>query len=270
MDHIQTDVSDQALVTAIRANLCDFFRHLSRRDPEEHFENGSFTRWYSPLPHPWFNGILCSNPPAEGDESFIMDSIQYFREKEVGVFTWWLEPHVQASDWKSALSKHGFGFADDTPGMAVDLREMNESTPSIDGFEIRDVRDEESMRTWANVFIQGYGLPPDWESLTFDLWLSLGLDLPLSNYLGYWNGEPVSTSSLFLGGGAAGIYCVSTVPEARGKGIGAALTLRPLVEAREMGYRVGVLQSSEMGFGVYKRLGFRHLCQIENFYLALH
>jgi len=45
--------------------------------------------------------------------------------------------------------------------------------------------------------------------------------------------------------------------------------LRPLLEAREMGYRVGVLQSSEMGFGIYKRLGFRHLCQIESFHLPL-
>ena len=54
-----------------------------------------------------------------------------------------------------------------------------------------------------------------------------------------------------------------------GKGFGAAMTFNPLHQAREMGYRIGVLQSSEMGFNVYKRLGFRHLCQIENFYLVL-
>ena len=70
-------------------------------------------------------------------------------------------------------------------------------------------------------------------------------------------------------GGAAGIYCVATLPEARGKGIGAALTLKPLLDAREMGNRVGVLQSSDMGFNVYEKLGFRHLCQIKNFYVSL-
>ena len=91
----------------------------------------------------------------------------------------------------------------------------------------------------------------------------------MRNYLGYLNGEPVSTSCVFFGGGAAGIYNVATLPEARGKGLGAAITLQPLLDARQAGYRVGTLQSSDMGFNVYKKLGFRHLCQIENFYLSL-
>jgi ribosomal protein S18 acetylase RimI-like enzyme len=213
--------------------------------------------------------VLCSNPRKDGDGSFIAETIKYFRDKDVNTFTWWLEPHLKPSNWESVLSKHGFGFSNDTPGMAVDLHEMNDSTQPTDGYEIRDVKDEESMRSWAEVFVNGYGLPSAWESLAFDLWMQLGLDLPMRNYLGYLNGKPVSTSTVFYGGGAAGIYCVSTLPEARGKGIGVALTLKPLQGAREMGYRVGVLQSSEMGFNVYEKLGFRHLCQIENFYLSL-
>jgi ribosomal protein S18 acetylase RimI-like enzyme len=269
MDIIQTDVSDEALVTTIRANMCNLFRHFGRSNPAEHFEDSQFTRWYTPLPHPWFNGVLSSNLPKDDDGSFIAETISYFRNKGVNTFTWWLEPHVKPSNWESVLSNYGFGFSNATPGMAVDLHELSEPIPILAGFEIREVKDEESLRTWANVFVNGYGLPPDWASITFNLWMQLGLDYPLRNYLGYLHGEPVSTSSIFYGGGAAGIYCVATLPEARGKGIGAAITLHPLQAARERGYRVGVLQSSEMGFNVYKKLGFRHLCQIENFYLSL-
>jgi ribosomal protein S18 acetylase RimI-like enzyme len=269
MDTIQTDVSDEALVRATRANMCDFFRHMSRSNPAEHFENKQFTRWYTPLPHPWFNGVLCSAPPNDGDEAFIAETIRYFRGNGVPTFTWWMEPHLKPSDWEPVLSRHGFGFSNDTPGMAIDLLELNESLQRAADLDIRIAGDAESMRTWIKVFTKGYGLPPAWESTAFDLWMQLGLDLPIHNYLGYLNGRPVSTSTVFYGGGAAGIYCVSTLPEARGRGIGAAITLRPLQAAREMGYRVGVLQSSEMGFHIYKNLGFRHLCQIENFYLSL-
>lgn len=268
MPTIQTDVSDETLITAIRANLCDFFRQVSRTNPAEHFENTQFTRWYTPIAHPWFNGVLCSNLP-DGDEPFIAETIQYFRDKGVDAFTWWLEPHLKRADWETILSKHGFGFSDDTPGMAVDLHTLNESMSAVDGLEIRVVKDEETLRVWTNVFINGYGLPPSWESLSYELWLKFGFDFPMQNYLGYLNGKPVATSTLFYGGGAAGIYDVATLPEMRGKGLGAALTLQPLLDARKQGYRVGVLQSSEMGFNVYKKLGFRHLCQIENFYLGL-
>ena len=267
--NIQTDVSEEALVNAIRTNTCAFFRLVSSSNPAEHFENSHFTRWYTPVPHPWFNGVLSSNPPTANDETFITESINYFRDKGVHTFTWWMEPHLKPLDWEPALSKHGFGFSDDTPGMAVDLHELNDSIQATDGFEIRTGADEESLRTWTNIFIKGYGLPGAWASNTFDLWQKFGFDFPMRNYLGYLNGEPVSTSCVFFGGGAAGIYNVATLPEARGKGLGAAITLQPLLDARQAGYRIGTLQSSDMGFNVYKKLGFRHLCQIENFYLSL-
>ena len=88
------------------------------------------------------------------------------------------------------------------------------------------------------------------------------MDLPFRNYLALLNGQPVGTSQLFLSAGVAGIYNVTCIPEARGQGIGAALTLAPLLYAREIEYHIGILQASELGYRVYRRLGFQDFGQL--------
>lgn len=268
--NIQTDLSEVALVSAIRGNLSGFFRFMTRKLPtSDGFENDKFARWYTALSHPWFNGFVCSAIPSQADDDFIRESIEYFKERQVGIFTCWLEPHLNRSDWESFLANYDFGFSDGTPGMAMDLHTLPQSPSMTDGLDIHIVEDEAEMRTWAHVFTLGYGMPADWESAIFKLWFSLGLDFPVQNYLGYLDGKPISTSTVFYADGVAGIYDVATLPEARGRGLGTALTLAPLLDAREEGYRIGVLQSSEMGFSVYQKMGFKHVCQIENFFLRL-
>lgn len=264
-----TDTSDAALITATRANLCDFFRHLAKSNHAGYFENERFIRWRTQIAHPWFHGILAKFPPKPGDDSFIEDSIANFRNHQARLFTFWMDPPQTRADWESALKKFGFGYSDTTPGMAVELNALSESALIVDGLEFKIADDDKSAWVWAEVFTQGYGLPLGMEPSIFETWGSMGRNLPLRNYIGYLNGKPVATSCLFLGGGAAGIYSVATLPDYRGRGVGAAMTLKPLFDAQSMGYRIGVLQSSEMGFDNYKRLGFRHLCQIENFFLQI-
>jgi GNAT superfamily N-acetyltransferase len=58
------------------------------------------------------------------------------------------------------------------------------------------------------------------------------------------------------------MYFVCTVEPARRRGIGTAITLAALREAWDLGYTVGVLGSSEMGYPVYRRLGFVEYCRI--------
>jgi GNAT superfamily N-acetyltransferase len=59
--------------------------------------------------------------------------------------------------------------------------------------------------------------------------------------------------------GVAGIFNVGVLPEARGRGIGAAVTLAALRFARELGCRHALLNSTEMGEKTYRRLGFESI-----------
>ena len=60
------------------------------------------------------------------------------------------------------------------------------------------------------------------------------------------------------GAGVVGVYRIAVTPSARGKGTGAAITLKPVLHARDQdGDDHAVLFSTEMGAPVYSRIGFR-------------
>lgn len=74
--------------------------------------------------------------------------------------------------------------------------------------------------------------------------------------LGRIDGEVVTTAQWVLTGDAVGIYAVSTVPEHRGRGLGAAITWAAVAEGKRRGATWSVLQASNMGLGVYERMGY--------------
>jgi len=266
MTDILTDLSPAALAIAIKANLYAFFQSL--RDPahataDDHVRD---VRWDTAIPHPWFNGVLSTRPPAQDAAQTVRATLEHFRSRGVGSFSWWLAPQLDPTAWRRQLLAHGFRYDDHTPGMAVDLAAL--PAPVLRLPTIRLVEDRQLLAEWARTFIQGYGLPKALAPIFLELIESLGTGLPFRHYLGFLDDRPVAAATLFLGAGVAGIYNVATLPEARSQGVGSAMTLAPLLEARRMGYRAGVLQSSDMGYRVYQRLGFRKFCQMEHFYCA--
>lgn len=141
--------------------------------------------------------------------------------------------------------------------MTVDLRALPESLPSPDGLVIERITDAAELKE-RHVWIRRLGGGKSLGALLVDLWSvhGIGPDATWQNYAALLHGMAVASASVLFAAGVAGIYGVMTVPEARRQGIGAALTLRALLDARERGFRIGVLQSTKMGVGVYRRLGF--------------
>jgi GNAT superfamily N-acetyltransferase len=266
MNHILTDLSTPALTRAITGNLLAFFDWLQRAPSAEYYADEMIARWHTRIPHPWFSGVAARQLPTEDYRPVIEDSIAYFNARGVSPFTWWLSPAQPVDAWAQRLAPFGFHLDRGTPGMAVALHALPDRVIAPAGLIITPVEDDATLRTWTHTFIIGYELPHSWQPDFYELMAGLGLDWPLRSYLGHLDGEPVATATLFIGAGVAGVLNVSTVPPARGRGLGAALTLAPLLEARARGYRAGVLQSSEMGFNVYRRLGFEKLCDVAHFY----
>jgi predicted acetyltransferase len=53
------------------------------------------------------------------------------------------------------------------------------------------------------------------------------------------------------------------MPEARGKGVGTAISWFSLLSARNRGYKVAVLTSTDMGYPIYRKLGFEDICNFD-------
>lgn len=223
--------------------------------------------FFSGLPFHLANGIVNARFPENRLEDILSEHLQQFATKQVPM-AWLIGPSTRPVDLGNRLQTHGWMPGGEAPGMAIELQTLNEAFSSPPSLTIERIHDAETLRTWLRVMTVGSDIPEEGLKLLLELVSRHGfMDNPsVHYYLGVLAGKPVATSLLYLGAGVAGIYNVATLPEARHQGIGSALTLAPLLQARTWGYRVGTLQSSPMGLHLYQRLGFREYCKFHAYF----
>lgn len=266
MIEMLTNLEDkQAVIRAIEENAAELLLAMGRAGGGEEVHEPHITWTIGGSPIDYHNAVVRT------DLSQTSLTPEAIIERVIGVFwargvsgSWHVGPSMRPSNLGALLVEHGFHHAGDEPGMAADLLTLNDNIDYSPHLVIERVRDVIELDLWAQTLAQGFGEGEREANWVRDMYRKIGLgdDVPLRHYLGWMDGKAVATASLFVGAGAAGIYFVMTVPEARRQGIGAAITLEALRDARAMGYRVGVLGASEPGYRVYKRIGFEEYCQI--------
>jgi len=264
MSYILQDLSPSALIRAIEANQFEFSKDLGRSPQVEMHEDPDIVWFVTGRPFPRFNRVLRAHFESEGVDARIEAALAPFRSRNVPM-VWHTGPTTRPADLGDRLLAHGLKRTGDEPGMALDLwtlpASVSASTPST--LTIERVAEMDRLREWAHTCSGAFGSVPGVAEARRSVEADLGLGVPWRRlYIGLLEEQPVATSLLFLGAGVAGIYTVGTVPAAREQGIGRAMTIAPLAEARALGYRVGVLHASPMGVGIYRRLGLREYCRL--------
>ncbi|MBX3402204.1 MAG: GNAT family N-acetyltransferase [Phycisphaeraceae bacterium] len=215
--------------------------------PRVTFERG-FMRLVTGEPHPFGNFVLMSaGATAEGVEDAIGPLLEVPAPSAV------LLVDAAAADVDATLMRAGFGAPAPMPAMAVEIEKIAATRLPAE-YSFAELGAGFSADQWCEVFADGYELPRP-VGTEFGPQVR-GVDSTLRYFAILKGQELVSTSIVHLRDGVAGIYGVATLPSERGKGLGACVTAEPLQIAQKMGYRVGVLQSSEAGHPVYLRLGF--------------
>lgn len=155
------------------------------------------------------------------------------------------------------LKDHGFNYQNNWRSMAIDLKTVSERFNVPEGMTIKEVLNLEDLKIWTDVLVKSFEFPIIVESYK-KYFINAGLEnLNFHYYLGLSNDKPVSSSVLFKGDKTTGIFYIGTIPEAQGKGMAKTMIYYILNKARNEGYDISILQASEMGYPMYKKIGFK-------------
>jgi ribosomal protein S18 acetylase RimI-like enzyme len=251
--------SAEEQAASVEANLAAIQAHYAT----EVFDRDGVRFCFSGLRWRVLNGAVLASLAANDAEKRIAETLGWFRERSVP-WRWIVGPLTSPADLGQRLVAAGMRAASDHPGMVLRIDRMRDEPAALQGLDVHEVLDEADFARWAEVQAATWGLTTESD----DAWrrahlrLGFGKDLPLRNYVALVGGRPVGGAAVFLAEGVAGIYNVAVVPEARGKGIGREVTLAALRDARELGFSLSTLGSSDLGLPVYLRIGYEEVCRI--------
>ena len=214
-------------------------------------------------PHPFGNFGLVSNSSDFASARIVADTLATVQAPTLVGFH--DEPTPEISE---LLKASGFADPESMPVMAVEIDNLP-ATRLSGGYEFR-AAGRQDAETWTQAIVDAFGLPTSIAEMLSPHRMPPNNDVEQAQFFGVFrDGQAVATTGLYLNGKIAGIYSVGTIPEARGKGIGAHATAETFRFAQKLGYKVGVLQSSQAGYPVYKRLGFQDLGSVPLFFRGI-
>jgi N-acetylglutamate synthase len=141
----------------------------------------------------------------------------------------------------------------ETPGMVVRPDELR--GVDVPGLQILRATTADELAQALATAADAFEAPPEIFAALFGFDVT-GLD-GLIVYLARMGDEDVSAGVGYTTEGATGIFNVATPSPHRRRGYGAALTTRAVRDGFASGAKLAWLQSSDLGYSVYERLGFR-------------
>lgn len=167
---------------------------------------------------------------------------------------------------EDAMRARGWILADEEPGMT--LRPITAPPPAPAELTICRVADAAGLRDFWTL---GGPILPEQAAAAdpatnlmryFNPSLACALDPDIALFVGYVDGRPVTSAALYRVEEIADIGAVATLPAYRRRGYGAAMTWAAVAEGVARGCSVAVLRATEMGYPVYRRMGFTTVCTI--------
>lgn len=253
--------NNDILKMGIAASI-DFFCLLATRQ----LQFPGMVAFATGIDSPVLNSVIDTQLKDEQMYEAIKAVKDFFKPYDVP-WTWQVSPLSRPANLVDVLEQHGFSLLEQSPGMYCDL---TNSLPKINNEDlfIQEVPVNDNLRDWIGPIDEGFPSekPQDGETYRkLNVALMKKVGKTLRHYVAYFQDEPVSSATLYLGQQATMLHNIATKTAFLKRGFGTALTLHMMHRAKQLGYNHCFLDASEDGFGVYRKLGFKIFC-INQFY----
>jgi GNAT superfamily N-acetyltransferase len=204
-----------------------------------------------------FNSAMLTQPAGEPEFRRALSlAAVHFAHRKLGWTFWLCEDLLERgfrSEVRNLFRTSSMCPIAQAPGMIAERLAPPRRHPQL---EIRRVQDVTTRLDFAHLSSMIFALPFETARVIYagaDLWHA-----PMTGWVGYSDGLPVSIVSVVIGAGVAGVYSVGTLPAFQGRGFAESLMRHALHCAREeTGCECSILQSTNQGINLYLRMGYR-------------
>lgn len=243
------------LLSSIEQNLDNFYLKCSNHSNFESMDTNHL-KWVRAHNADWPSCIFYANFNDLDVDSEIKN-VRSLINSEKAPDGWTVGPLTKPKSLGKKLLKYGFSEVFHQAGMAIDLLKIKLSPNINSSLIVKKIEYKEELDDWSQVVSSVFHITVDKELLEYLLPQN-----EVKFYIGIHKKVCVSALLLYLIPRVAGLHAVSTLPNFRNQNFAFTLSEKALRDARDMGYKFGVLQASSMGQFVYKKLGFKKHCDI--------
>lgn len=237
-------------------NLVDSSRQLFELDPGAKVEaEDGWLFGAGRSPHPAISNAAFRTDDALDPAEFLARARDFFGDLGRGFSLWARGEEPEDRDLVAAAEAAGMRPIHEMPEMVLSARV--EERPLPDGVELRRLGNGEEADHYWRVAAAAYaslGFPPEVFGFYED---HAGLLADnVAAFIAYLEGRPAAIAMTIVSHGVAGIYWVGSLGEARGRGLGRAVTAVATNTGFDLGADLASLQASSMGESIYAAMGY--------------
>ena len=254
-------------VRSISANLLEAMRFFGRaRQNGQVVEHPGVCQIFCGLNYAAFNAAVMTGPMVTEPSELrrrIEAPARLFQARNLRWTYWFCDDDLDVTlqrEARTLFRLFGLTPLTEPPGLYADqLLAPRRPLPQID---VRPVVDDATRQAFAYITSVGFEIP---QLVCRDIYSSEhawtgAFPGVFQGYVGYAGGLPVCTTATVISHDLVGIYSVATAPNSRRQGYAEAIMRQVLRQARERtGIEATALQSTEAGFRLYERMGYRKL-----------